>query len=168
MAPGCRCSRIRGHGQNERKPIAICYVLPVLWITSRFPITGAMEACRYRCSDAAAASDVGPCCLVSILAFPIDETRADAKTRRVHRAKGSGGGVCDIPLYCFDRCRWLVNGCRTYLTYISSHRKISTSIARSCSGRRRSVLYSNSRRRSVARFLQLKDSQNSSTNSSLL
>jgi len=41
--------------QSSSGGVAICYVLPVLWMTSHFLIIGTMAPCCWRCSDAAAA-----------------------------------------------------------------------------------------------------------------
>jgi len=66
------------------------YVLPVLWVKPRFLIVGTVEACRYRCSDAAAALCAG--CML---------TTADAASRRV---RGAGGGVCDTATELYILC----------------------------------------------------------------
>ena len=66
------------------------YVLPVLWVKPRFLTVGTVEACRYRCSDAAAALCAG---------FML--TTADAASRRV---RGAGGGVCDTATELYILC----------------------------------------------------------------
>jgi len=45
--------------------IAVCYALPVLWMTSHFPTLVSTVACRYRCSDAAAALSTDRRCQLS-------------------------------------------------------------------------------------------------------
>ena len=77
-----------------------------LWMTSYLHVMDYMEVRRYRCRERSYCVVVRRLTpLLRSIGCLVCWTTGGAQTRRVHCARGFGGGACGAPLRCFNACK---------------------------------------------------------------